>query len=195
MAHHVGLRSARTAAVIGALLLTAGCASVAPAENIPAGGNQSTTEETPSEQNSGERIDYTGSSEAQVVYEGVLLRFEADGSGDNGSCVQTRDGMLNAELHLVEIDGAAHNGAGSNPELVLEVPLSTASTDERGGAHLLFAGGWVAGDTVYNVSRVDTPDITLVAEGATISGTQKLVATTPLGSARDVEMEVTLQCR
>ena len=181
-------------AVLSVVAVLAACAPASSTDDAsPVSESADSTEDTSgTDAQPGERIEYTGASEAHVVFDAAPMRFAGDGTADGGWCVQRTNGMLDVELHLVEIDGKPFSGDGANPELFLELPIT--ATDDPGGIHLIAGGGWIAGDTVANVLDRETPEITLVAEGATVRGTQLMVSTTAGGSS-EVEVEFEVECR
>ena len=99
-------------AVLSVVAVLAACAPASSTDDAsPVSESADSTEDTSgTDAQPGERIEYTGASEAHVVFDAVPMRFAGDGTADGGWCVQRTNGMLDVELHLVEIDGKPFSG-------------------------------------------------------------------------------------
>ena len=133
-----------------------------------------------------------GLGSATLSYGDEVHRFALTSENSlQGQC-ETLFGVLIVDLPLVESNGVeVPSGSG---RLQIDVELEDVADFEPYAELMVPGGHWVAGDSeTASLTGVETPEITLVASGTTITGTQTMV---PLvaGPGEPIEATVEVAC-
>lgn len=158
----------------------------------PATGDDATDDEAGSDDGVVAPDPEPGLGSATLSFGDEVHRFAlASEDSLQGQC-ETLFGVLVVNLPLVESNGVeVPSGSG---RLQIDVELEDVADFEPYVELMVPGGHWVAGDSeTASLTGVETPAITLVASGTTITGTQAMV---PLvaGPGEPIEASVEVTC-
>lgn len=115
------------------------------------------------------------------------------------ACLSTESSLTLLDMHLIAVDGEPFGGAEGFGSMTLQLMAPASGTPDGVNASVTI---WVpsgivtsnadAKPTVYQAGTVGDPEVTLVSEGNTISGTQ----TVEVGSSgyEPVHLQIDARC-